>query len=799
MKKVDGILDFSVRTLFVVLLIGFSVTGYSYGQKALPVTGYNNISDGILLHLKPGMMEVQILSPSIIHIVYTPGKSFTQYPKLAVLDKKWEKAKWHVNEANDYLDITTDSLKVRVNKKTGSLSYYNVRGGELLTEPQGGSMEMQPATIQGEKTWHATQEFDFSPSEGLYGLGQYQNKLMNYVGHDVLMSQSNRNDVVPFLVSSKGYGILWNNTSQSWFRDTYQGAFWSDVADQIDYYFVYGPKTDRIISGYRKLTGKAPLFGKWVYGYIQSKEHYKTASELIDVVSEYRRRQIPLDVIVQDWHYWGDKGWNTLTFNKKRYAHPKQMMDSLHNVYHAHLLLSVWPKFGDKTAIYKAMKSHGYLYPVGDNYGDFEYDAFNPNARDLYWKWIDKGLFSKGVDSWWLDATEPEIKDASSTRESTARFILLNKHNYLGTNARYLNAYSLMTTTGVYKHQRETTSKKRVFILTRSAFAGQQRNAAATWSGDTQASWNVLQKQIPAGLNFSLAGIPYWTTDIGAFFVDNGIFPGGSKNKAYRELFVRWFEYGAFCPLFRVHGTDTPREVWRFGQPGTWAYDALVKTDKLRYRLLPYIYSLAWKITNDNYTMMRGLDFDFQNDPKVRNIWNEFMFGPSILVNPVTEPGETARQVYLPSGANWTDFWSGEQYEGGQAIQLSAPIDHIPLLVKQGSIIPMGPVIQYASEKPEDPLELRIYPGANAHFTMYEDEDDNYDYEKGIYSTITFGWDNSSKTLTIRNRKGSFPGMLKNRTIHIVLVNKNHGTGLSVTQKPDKTVIYDGNRISVSF
>jgi alpha-D-xyloside xylohydrolase len=281
--------------------------------------------------------------------------------------------------------------------------------------------------------------------------------------------------------------------------------------------------------------------------------------------------------------------------------------------------------------------------------------------------------------------------------------------------------------------------------------------------------------------------------------VDNGIFPGGSKNKAYRELFVRWFEYGAFCPLFRVHGTDTPREVWRFGQPGTWAYDALVKTDKLRYRLLPYIYSLAWKITNDNYTMMRGLDFDFQNDPKVRNIWNEFMFGPSILVNPVTEPGETARQVYLPSGANWTDFWSGEQYEGGQAIQISAPIDHIPLLVKQGSIIPMGPVIQYASEKPEDPLELRIYPGANAHFTMYEDEDDNYDYEKGIYSTITFDWDNSSKTLTIRNRKGSFPGMLKNRTIHIVLVNKNHGTGLSVTQKPDKTVIYDGNKISVSF
>ncbi|HKI45924.1 MAG TPA: TIM-barrel domain-containing protein, partial [Balneolales bacterium] len=537
--------NFSIRKPLLLSLMVLSFVSYSYGQKALPITGFESPGNGLLLHLKPGMMKVQVITPSIIHIVYTPDRSFSKYPKLAVLKKNWGKVSWHSTETDEYLQVATDSIQVRINKKTGAVSYYNNRGEEVLSEPQSGSKQMQPVTVQGEKTYHARQKFDFSPDEALYGLGQYQSKLMNYAGHDVLMSQSNRNDVVPFLVSSKGYGILWNNTSQSWFRDTYQGAFWSDVADQIDYYFVYGPQTDRIISGYRELTGKAPLFGKWVYGYIQSKEHYKTSKELIGIVAEYRRRQIPLDVIVQDWHYWGDNGWNTLTFNKKRYPHPEQMMDTLHDKYHAHLLLSVWPKFGDKTAIYKAMKSHDYLYPVGDGGGDFEYDAFNPDARDLYWKWIDKGLFSKGVDSWWLDATEPEIRDAASTRESTARFILLNKHNYLGTGARYLNAYSLMTTAGVYKHQRETTSKKRVFILTRSAFAGQQRNAAATWSGDTQASWIVLQKQIAAGLNFSLSGIPYWTTDIGAFFVDNGIFPGGSKNKDYRELFVRWFEYGA--------------------------------------------------------------------------------------------------------------------------------------------------------------------------------------------------------------------------------------------------------------
>jgi alpha-D-xyloside xylohydrolase len=553
------------------------------------------------------------------------------------------------------------------------------------------------------------------------------------------------------------------------------------------------------------------MYPKWAYGFMQSNYHYKSERQILQVVAAYRKRQLPLDVIIQDWRYWGKGGWrlpkvseavesgywNSLAFNKKRYPAPKRMIDTLHSKYHCHLVVSIWPQFGNKTKVYKAMKSHGYLYPVGGwGEANFTYDAFNPGARKLYWKWIDKGLFSKGVDGWWMDSTEP---GGQGTRNETVRFILSTNHNYLGTAARYLNAYSLMDTYGIYKHQRKTSSQKRVFILTRSAFAGQQRNAAATWSGDVAASWNALKRQITAGLNISLAGIPYWTTDIGGFTVSGSRFPGKLKNKVYRELFVRWFEYGAFCPLFRLHGYTANKEIWAFGKPGSGSYKALAKNDKLRYRLLPYIYSQAWQVTHNNAAIMRGLVYDFQQDPKVYDIGDEFMFGPAFLVNPVTNPGISFRNVYLPKGADWISFWSGEAFKGGQAVRAPTPIDHIPLFVRAGSIVPMGPVLQYTSQKAENPMEIRIYQGANGHFTLYEDEGDNYDYEKGTYFTIRFDWNDASKTLTIGKRKGSFPGMIKKRAFHIVLVTKNHGAGLVPAANPDKAVAYDGHKLTVKF
>jgi alpha-D-xyloside xylohydrolase len=431
------------------------------------------------------------------------------------------------------------------------------------------------------------------------------------------------------------------------------------------------------------------------------------------------------------------------------------------------------------------------------------YDAYGLWAGDIYWKHLKKNIFDKGMAGFWMDATEPETGMTWTPGMSEGAIKRLKKCE-LGTMARYLNTYSLVSTRPVYEGQREATSDKRVYILTRSAFAGQQRYAATTWSGDIMATWPVLKKQIVAGLNFCMAGIPYWTTDIGGFFTERNLIARSNRHEDpdYRELYVRWFQYGAFCPIFRSHGTNTPREVWRFGEPGDVTYDTLVKFDNLRYRLMPYIYSLAWKVTSGDYTIMRGLAMDFRSDPKVYNIADQFMFGPALLVNPVTAPLKEmtgpVREVYLPESAGWYDFWTGDKHEGGRTITAPAPLSTMPLYVKAGSIVPMGPFIQYAAEK-SDPIELRVYPGADAVFTLYEDENDNYNYENGMYSTVEFKWDDSEKALTMGERKGGFPGMKKGKTINVVIVGPGHGAGLEPEDDPDKTVTYTGKRVTLNF
>jgi len=489
---------------------------------------------------------------------------------------------------------------------------------------------------------------------------------------------------------------------------------------------------------------------------------------------------------VQDWFWWNRKG--EFVFNKN-YPDPKAMIDQLHSE-NFHLMISIWPFFEPGSKNYDYMESKGwfvdkfkYAKPPYHTNAMAVYDATNPEARKFYWDEVNKGLFSIGADAWWMDTTEPET-------EGQEENILLNHKLAAGSGNRYVNTYPLLDTQAVYQGQRSASDKKRVFILSRSAFAGSQRNAVTAWSGDINSDWFSFQRQIPAGLNFSLSGIPYWTTDIGGFV------SGSPSDPAFRELFVRWFQYGTFNPILRVHGTRKPdeNELWSYGPD---AQNILVNFDRLRYRMLPYIYSLAWKTTSAGYTPMRPLVMDFRTDPRAQNIGDQFMFGPAFLVNPVTEPAATTRQLYLPE-AKWYDFWTGAEVTASRMISAMAPLERLPLYVRAGSILPLGPDEEWSTEKPEDPIEMRIYPGADGDFTIYEDENDTYDYEKGAYATIPLHWSDASRTLTIGDRKGQFPGMLEKRTFRVVLVRENHGVGVNAADEADKVVQYSGKQIAVT-
>ena len=771
---------------------------------------YERLKNGISLQPKNSELTsvkrliIKVHADDIIQIIASPTDSDLAPTSLIVDDKKLRQASFEIEEHSTEAHLITNKLKVIINKRTAEITIKNVNDEVLFRE---GSRQIIPGVVLDEKVNHIQQSFVWADDEALYGLGQHQEGIFNWRGHYVELFQLNKRAVVPFLLSTKGYGILWDNYSYTKFNDSQSGSYlWSEVGDAINYFFIYGPEADTIISNYRELTGKTPLLPKWAFGYIQSKERYKTQQELIDVVKEFRDRKIPLDVIVQDWRYWDDRHWGQKSFNKERFPDPVAMMDTLHNQYNAHLMISVWPKMSSRSSNYSEMIKHkGFLY--GKDGSPF-YDAFNPDARALYWKQANEGLFSKGIDAWWCDATEPELDGWDFNYDAYKK----KMKPVIGSGARYLNAYSLMHSKGMYENQRLTTDKKRVVNLTRSAFAGQQKYATITWSGDIVANWKVFKNQIPAGLNFCMSGLPYWTTDIGGFFVQsaevgelgkglwfrNGDFDGGIADDNYKELYVRWFQYGAFCPIFRSHGTDISREIWQFGEPGHWAYDALLKFDNLRYRLMPYIYSLAWKVTSEGYTLMRGLAMDFRHDPHVFEIDDQFMFGPAILVNPITEPKASFRHVYLPIGSNWYNFWTGKKYSGGQTLQVPSPIDEIPLFVKEGSILPIGPFIQFAAES-VDPLEIRIYPGADGSFTLYEDENDTYNYEKGVYSTIDFKWENKNHQMIIEDRKGNFPSMLKSRKFHIVIISEDKGLGIDSTDSPDKIVEYDGEKTIVAL
>ena len=685
----------------------------------------------------------------------------------------------------------------------------------------------------GTKTYQVYQPFILDKEEAIYGLGQLQNGKMIQRNMTKNLVQGNVEDVSPFFQSTKGYGVFWDNYSPTLFTDNeVETSFRSEVGDCVDYYFMYGKDADGVIAQVRSLTGQAPMFPLWTYGYWQSKERYKSQEEVVDVVRKYRELGIPLDGIIQDWQYWGHNYlWNAMDFQNPTFNNPQKMMEDVHAM-NAHMAISIWSSFGPMTKPYRELDKKGMLFnfttwpqsgleswPPNMEYpsGVRVYDAYNPEARDIYWKYLNDGIFKLGMDAWWMDSTEPDHLDWKPEDMDTK--------TYLGSFRKVRNAYPLMTVGGVYDHQRAVTSDKRVFILTRSGFLGQQRYGANVWSGDVASTWESFRNQIPAGLNFSLCGMPHWNSDIGGFFAGHynksWNDDSASKNPLYQELYVRWLQFGTFNPMMRSHGTDVYREIYKFGKKGEPVYDAIEKMIGLRYSLLPYIYSTSWEVSNRQSSFMRALMMDFVDDRKVWDINDEYMFGKSILVAPITHAQYTpeavvkvseeegwnrdgakktktdaavdfmetkSTNIYLPAGTLWYDFWTNEKHEGGKEITKETTLDVIPLYVKAGSIIPVGPQVQYATEKPWDHLELKVYAGANGNFILYEDEFDNYNYEKGAYTEIPISWNNASRKLTIGARKGAYEGMLKNRKFTVTLQD---GT--------QKNVDYNGKAISVRF
>jgi alpha-D-xyloside xylohydrolase len=766
---------------------------------------------GIKAVINSTAIEIRYYSPSTVRILKWPdGRPFTK-ESLSVI-KTPQKTAFHVKQQGDWINLKTTALHVALNLKTGEIIYSTVNDELLLKEKQNGA-PFTPFNDAGNNTFTVQQSFVLDNDEPIYGLGQQQQGKMSQRNVTLNMVQGNLDDYIPFFQSVKGYGVFWDNYSPTVFTDNQEGtSFRSDVGDGVDYYFMYGGNADGVIAGMRELTGQAPMFPLWTYGYWQSKERYKSQDELVDVVSHYRKIGVPLDGIIQDWQYWGSNYlWNAMDFLNAEFPKPQKMVSDVHQM-NAHMIISIWNSFGPQTKQYKELdkigalmnfstwpQSGSELWPPRRDYpsGVRVYDPYNPAARDIYWKYLEQ-MYKLRLDGWWMDSSEPDHLDAKPSD--------FDNKTYLGSFRKVRNAFPLMTVGGVSTHQRAVDSGKRVFILTRSAFAGQQRYGANTWSGDVTSSWNALRNQMAAGLNFSLTGIPYWNADIGGFFLTR--FKRKLEDPEYRELYVRWLQFGAFTPMMRSHGADAPREIYQFGQKGNKYYDAIEKYINLRYHLLPYIYSTSWDVTANQSSMMRGLVMDFPKDKNALDLNDEYMFGRSLLVSPVTSAmyvkpaaGEKekiqvedfstigSKETYLPAGADWYDFWTAEKFSGGKKVSRQTPLDLIPLYVKAGAVMPVGPSVQYAEEKKWDSLEIRVYPGANGKFVLYEDEHDNYNYERGVYSTITFTWDDVKKTLTIGDRNGSFPGMLSERKFNIV----------NVTGQAEKGITYTGKKVVVKF
>jgi alpha-D-xyloside xylohydrolase len=925
---------------------------------------YIQTKDGIIVFTDPvftgipNAVKLEVIADNIIRITAAPGKEIATTQSLVTVYTKKPDLIWNVVPAKDKLSLKTKTLTAIVDLKTGAVSFWNSKGKKIISEKPIAGRNFQSAVFDGQRYYNLTQTFQSTPDDAWYGLGQHQDGVLNYRGQQITFFQNNTEVAIPFLVSNKNYGILWDNYSLTtagdvrplhplsafqlfskkgeagWLTTSYsndktkpeevfteraeaninmeflgdskkklpsgflpengvvtwegsiasclsglhqlrftlggslkvwlnnqlvldrwrkawnpapalipvdlksgnkvsiriewipEGAesyislkwqeplsaeaqnsfsFSSEAGQKIDYYFIHGNNMDEVISGYRKLTGKAPIVPKWALGFWQSRERYKTQDEILSTVDEFRKRKIPIDNIVLDWSYWKEAEWGSQDFDATRFPSPDSMINVLHKKYNTQIMISVWPKFYEDIPTYNEFDKKGWLYKrniadrqrdwIGQGYISTFYDAFNENARKGFWDLINKKIYSKGIDAWWMDASEPDILSNVDPEKRKAQM----NPTALGSATEYLNAYPLQNAKGIYEGQRSTDPNKRVFLLTRSGFAGSQRYAASIWSGDIGSTWHDMKTQIAGGVNFSMSGLPYWTMDIGGFVVPKKFEkPNAEDLEEWRELNARWYQFGAFVPLFRSHGQFPYREIFNVATETHPAYQSFLYYNKLRYRLLPYIYSLAGAAYHDNYTLMRGLAMDFAKDTATLNIDDQYLFGPSLLINPVYEYKKTSREVYLPKGEGWYDLYSGKFYTGGQKINADAPYERLPVFVKAGSVIPFGPELQYVSEKPADTITLNVYTGKSASFNLYEDEGTNYNYEKGAYTTIPIIYNETSKTITIGDRKGSFNGMLTKRVFRINAISPVKTKSLDFDSS-EKQAIYTGKKITIKL
>lgn len=774
-------------------------------------------------------VDIDFYAPNIARVRKAPAGSGASVQSLSIIAQPVAGIAEKTVDGNATV-WSTPMMSVVLDNTTGGICFYDSEGRLLVRDKDYGT-QFTPIDDAGRPSYNVRQAFLLEPGEVIYGLGQNQKGLVSQRNQKHLLRNINTNICIPFFLSAKGYGLYWDNPSPTMFTDNPQEtSFDSEVGDAAEYYVIAGGDADGVIAGVRLLSGQAPMYPLWTLGFWQCRERYRSPDELCEVLDKYRAYGVPLDGIVQDWQYWGcDSNWNSMQFENPRYINklddpayrkflpkgesaealektpriksPKEMVDYVH-ANNAHLMISVWASFGPWTKMYERMDSLGALLDFDTwppSSGVKPYDPFNPQARDIYWSEMKKNIFDLGIDAWWLDSTEPDhlnIKDED--------FDVLT---YLGSFRRVHNAFPLMTNKGVYEHQRALTDSKRVFLLTRSSSFGQQRYGSHSWSGDVASSWEALRQQIAGGLNYSLCGIPYWGTDLGGFFAWN--YGDNIDNIAYHELHARWYQWGVFQPIMRSHNSSpVATEIYQFGEPGSWQFDTLKKYTKLRYRLLPYIYSTAWQVTSAAGSFIRPLVMDFAADSAALSQGEEYMFGRAFLVHPVTSAqytenlgngrgeflgfGHTGTQeAYLPAGAQWYDFWTNELLDGGATVEKPTPIDIMPIYVRAGSIVPWGPDAQYATEKNWDNLEIRVYPGADADFILYEDENDNYNYEHGAYSTIKFHWNDADRTLTISDRQGSFPGMLTKRTFKVALMTPANAPADQPASK-FKKVAYSG-------
>ena len=782
------------------------------------IVSHHTDGASLVIRTQDGVIAITPSSVRASRIRYRLGSELSAKPSLAVVTGSSPEppVPFSVEERADELLLRTGAMTIVIDRRTVAFTYRAADGTLLTREPSRGGKHLDPidvlvsvfdgSTLMEQRgradgvridaldvrqvvdrtAFHAKVEFEWTEGEAIYGLGSHEEGMFNLRGQHQFLYQENLKVAVPVLMSTRGYGVFLDCTSLVTFHDDPFGSYlWADVVDELDYYIVVGPEFDDIIAELRHLTGQAPMLPRWSFGYLQSKERYQTQVELIEVAREYRQRGLPLDCVVLDWKSWTGEWWGQKSLDPERFPDPRGMVDTLHGL-GVRIMISIWPILRPGGEDWRELLESGHL--LGNQ---ATYDAFDPEARAMYWCQAERGLFRYGIDAWWSDCTEPFEADWSGALkpepEERLRINTNEAKRYL--DPALINGYSLAHSEGIYAGQRSVCTDRRVLNLTRSGSLGQQRYGTVTWSGDVTATWETLRRQIADGLNFCATGLPYWTTDVGGFFVGRkpdlwfwaGDFDDGVADLGYRELYLRWFQYAAWLPMFRSHGTDTPREIWQFGDAGDTVYEALAQALQLRYRLLPYIYSLAGWTTQRAYTMLRALPFDFRDDRAVQDVGDQFMLGPAFLVCPVhrpchygpgsrpIDPQPTTRPVYLPANATWFDFWTDERLIGGQTIDADGPLERDPVFVRAGSIVPMGPVRQHVDDAPDAPLEVHVYPGRDATFTLYSDEGDGYGYEDGAFAVVELTWDDTARRLAFGRRIGEYPGMSQAQSCVVVL------------------------------